>query len=136
MAIYFADSSFWIALVDQRDAHHAQAVDWSLNTSGRIVTTKAVVLETVNTFSRPIWRDRAIALIEHIESRDDIEIVPFSESLWNRGWKLFRERLDKAWSLTDCISFELMHERRVREALTADSHFQQAGFRALFVAEP
>jgi predicted nucleic acid-binding protein len=136
MAVYFADSSFWIALVDRRDAHHAQALEWSLNTGGRIVTTEAVLLETINTFSRPHWRDKVIALVEHIESRDDIEIVRFSEALWDGGWELFRRRPDKSWSLTDCLSFELMKARAISDALTADSHFQQAGFRAIFLDDP
>jgi predicted nucleic acid-binding protein len=53
--------------------------------------------------------------------------------IWSRGWKMFTERLDKSWSLTDCISFEVMHERGVTEALAADSHFRQAGFHALLL---
>lgn len=133
MAIYFADSSFWIALIDRRDAHHSKAVQCSTTIAGRIVTTEAVLLETVNTFSRPDWREKVIRLVDHIVARDDIEIVPFSNSLWERGWKLFRDRRDKAWSLTDCISFGLMEERGVDEALSADSHFKQAGFRALLL---
>ncbi len=133
MTIYFADSSFWIALVDRRDAYHASAVEWSLKISGRIVTTQAVLLETINTFSKVEWRPKVIALIDHLERRDDIEILFFSDSLWKRGWDLFCQRPDKAWSLTDCVSFEVMRERGITNALTADSHFQQAGFRALFV---
>ena len=91
------------------------------------------MLETANTFSRPDWRDKVIALIDHITTRDDVEVVRFSSSLWNRAWNLFRGRSDKSWSLTDCMSFELMQERGLMEALAADSHFQQAGFRALLL---
>src|SRR5687768_894675 len=110
MVIYFADTSFWVALVDRRDMHHSKAREWSHKMSGRIVTTEAVLLETANTFSRPDWRDNVIALIDHITTRDDVEVVPFSSSLWNRAWNLFRGRSDKSWSLTDCMSFELMQE--------------------------
>ncbi len=133
MAIYFADASFWIALVDRRDAHHLIAVEWSLKISGQIVTTEAVLLETVNAFSRPDWRDKVIALVDHILGREDVEVVPMTQAAWERAWKLFKERSDKSWSLTDCMSFDVMRERGLVDALTGDSHFAQAGFHALFV---
>ena len=133
MAIYFADTSFWIALVDRRDAYHAKALEWSLKISGSILTTEAVLIETANTFSKPNWRVKVIALINHIMARDDIEVVPSSSPTWGRGWKLFGDRLDKSWSLTDCISFDVMQERGLTEALAADSHFRQAGFNALLL---
>jgi predicted nucleic acid-binding protein len=133
MAVYFADTSFWVALVDRRDAYHSQAAGWSRRIAGSIVTTEAVLLETANTFSRLDWRDKVIALVEHIVARDDIEVVPFSSLLWDRAWKLFRDRQDKSWSLTDCLSFDVMQARGLTEALAADSHFRQAGFHALLL---
>jgi predicted nucleic acid-binding protein len=51
--------------------------------------------------------------------------------LFSRGHQLFIDRPDKTWGLTDCISFALMQERNIRDALTADRHFEQAGFVAL-----
>ena len=132
---YFADSSFWIALVDKRDNYHRVALECSSKLSGRLITTQAVLLETANAFARPAWRDKVVGLIDHIASRPDIESVQLSESLWNRAWRLFRERGDKSWSLTDCISFEVMQERGLDTSLTADSHFRQAGFRALLLDE-
>jgi predicted nucleic acid-binding protein len=122
MAIYFADTSFWVALVDSRVAYHAKAFDWSLKISGSIVTA--------NTFCKPNWRPKVIALIDHIVHRGDIEVV---YKTWHRGWQLFTERSDKSWSLTDCISFEVMRERGLTDALAADSHFRQAGYRALLL---
>jgi predicted nucleic acid-binding protein len=91
------------------------------------------VLETANALSRPVWRERAVSLVNHLAARADVEIVPFSSALWSKGWKLFGQRPDKSWSLTDCISFEVMLERGLTEALSADSHFAQAGFRALLI---
>jgi uncharacterized protein len=134
MAIYFADTSFWVALVDRRDVYHSKAVEWSLHNGGSIVTTDAVLLETANTFSRPEWREKVIALINHIVARDDVEVLPFSGENWDRGWQLFCNRRDKTWSLTDSISFEVMRERGLTEALSADAHFRQAGYQALLIA--
>jgi predicted nucleic acid-binding protein len=101
MAIYFADTSFWIALIDQRDFYHSAAIELSRSISGGIVTTQAVLLETANAFAKPLWRDKAIAMINHLGLRDDVEVIPFSRSLWTRGWELFVHRPDKTWSLTD-----------------------------------
>jgi uncharacterized protein len=60
----------------------------------------------------------------------NVEIVPLTEDLYSRSLNLFRDRTDKEWGLTDCISFVLMNERKITHALTADVHFQQAGFEA------
>jgi predicted nucleic acid-binding protein len=81
MKEYFADTSFWVALIDRRDSSHARAVELSNNLSGRIIVTEAVLLETINTFSRPAWRPSVIALVDHILARDDIEIVRSSEAI-------------------------------------------------------
>ncbi len=55
-------------------------------------------------------------------------LVWVDEDLCARGWQLYRDRLDKDWSLTDCVSFVVMRHRAITEALTADRHFEQAGF--------
>jgi uncharacterized protein len=130
MPVYFADTSFWVALVDRRDSFHGRAIQWSANISGSIITTEAVLLETANTFCKPHWRSQVIALIDHIRQRQDIEIL---KPAWEGGWKMFANRPDKSWSLTDCISFQLMQEKGLTNALAADSHFQQAGFHALLL---
>jgi predicted nucleic acid-binding protein len=129
----FVDTSYWIALVVKQDQHHERAQRWSLRITGRIVTTAAVLLETANTLSRPAWRASAAALVDHLEQRADVSVVPLSTDLWNRGWNLYRARDDKAWSLTDCISFLAMQEAGLHDALTADDHFRQAGFRAVLL---
>ena len=61
-------------------------------------------------------------------------IVPASQDVFEQGVELFENRLDKDWSLTDCISFIVMRERGLTEALTGDHHFEQAGFRALLAS--
>jgi uncharacterized protein len=61
-----------------------------------------------------------------------MDIVYFEEELYQQGLALYDNRPDKAWSLTDCISFVVMERQGLREALTGDRHFQQAGFVAVF----
>jgi len=97
----------------------------------RIITTRAIVLEIGNALAKPRFRPAAIELLQSLAGDPLVEIVPLSEPLCQRGFELFRKRPDKAWSLTDCISFVVMEDRRLQQALTHDEHFEQAGFRAL-----
>ena len=82
----------------------------------------------------PGEREICTAFIERLRSVHDVRIVPASEHLLWRGFELYQNRRDKAWSLTDCISFVVMADEGLTEALTGDRHFEQAGFAALFIA--
>jgi len=130
----FLDASFAIALSSARDDFHTRAVLLAaqLHEAGtQLVTTRAVLLEIGNALSKQRYRSAAIQLLNAVEADSDVEIVPLSERLYARAFKLYRERPDKEWGLTDCISFAVMDERGLTEALTADEHFRQAGFRVL-----
>jgi len=131
----YADTVFWLALVIRQDALHARAQAWVRRISGRIITS-AVLLEAANALSRPVWRAHAVRLIEDLKARKDIDIVQLDASLLDRGWGLYRDRPDKSWSWTDCISFLVMEDRGITVALTSDRHFEQAGFRALLLEQP
>ncbi|QDU21626.1 type II toxin-antitoxin system VapC family toxin [Urbifossiella limnaea] len=132
----FADTVFWVALVVRADQYHARAQVWSQRVTGRIVTTDAVLTETANTLARPDWRSQAVALIDHLLGRADVEVVRAGADLWGRAWDLYRRRPDKGWGLTDCLSFVVMADIGLTDALTADDHFRQAGFRAVLLEEP
>jgi predicted nucleic acid-binding protein len=132
----FADTVYWIALAAKQDQNHERARAWTPLITGRITTTAAVLLETANALARPAWRANAAALIEHLRKRADVLINPVEAPLWERGWDLYRNRPDKGWSLTDCISFRVMEEAGLRDALTTDEHFFQAGFRAVLLEHP
>ena len=66
-----------------------------------------------------------------LASTSHVRIMPADEDWFRRGVALYRARPDKEWSLTDCLSFEVMRELGLQDALTSDQHFVQAGFRAL-----
>jgi predicted nucleic acid-binding protein len=97
----------------------------------RVVTTRAVIIEVGNALSKPSYRSTALALIHSFHRDPLVEVTPLSEELYEKGANLFRRYHDKHWGLTDCISFVVMKERGLTEALTADAHFRQAGFRPL-----
>lgn len=132
----FLDTSYAIALSSSRDQLHAHAVNLAEQLeqrSTRMATTRAVLLEIGSALARQRFRSAAIALLDSLESDPNVEIIPLSDSLYSRAFQIFRERPDKEWGLTDCASFVVMQERGLREALTADEHFRQAGFRALLL---
>ncbi len=130
----FLDTSYAIALASTTDELHHQALalaDELEASSTRFVTTWAVLLEIGNALSKVQYRPAAVQLLFSLQSDANVEIVPLADPLLEEAMKLYSERPDKEWGLTDCVSFVIMEGRGIRDALTADVHFQQAGFRAL-----
>jgi len=123
----FVDTSYFVALANGRDEFHRQAKAFS---DGNIQPTTAILLELGTKFSRADWRSIFLGILEILEE-DDVEIVQIDSSLIGRGIELFRKRPDKHWSLADCISFEVMRDHDITEAVTTDEHFEQAEFIAL-----
>jgi predicted nucleic acid-binding protein len=134
MTEVFLDTSSAIALSASNDEHHEHAVKLAeqLEADGtQLITTRAIILEIGNTLARARYRTAAVELLDALENDPKVEIIPASEELCARAFQLYRNRLDKEWGLIDCISFIIMTDRSIAEALTTDAHFRQAGFRAL-----
>jgi len=135
----FLDTAYAIALSVPKDQYHTRAVhlaDRLEAARARMVTTRAVMLEIGNALSKQRYRYAAVKLLDSLEADPNVEIVPMSEQLYTRAFQLYRQRPDKEWSLTDCVSFIVMQDRGITEALTTDEHFQQMGFRALLREGP
>jgi uncharacterized protein len=130
MSALFADTFYFLALINDRDARHAEAVRYDA-TQVSLVTTAWVLTEVGDALSAPGNRETFLRLLDLLGESPDACIIPPSKDLFERGVALFRQRSDKDWSLTDCISFVAMKDERISEALTGDRHFEQAGFRAL-----
>ena len=130
----FLDAAYAIALAAPDDDFHPKATALAIDLRSRqlkMLTTDAVVFEIGNGLAKPKFRRTAIELITSIFTDPRIEVVHVTPSLVQRAFDLFRQRPDKAWGMTDCVSFIVMEERGIREALTTDEHFEQAGFTAL-----
>jgi len=128
------DTSYAIALSVSNDEHHERALRLAeqLEAEGTgLITTRAIVLEIGNALAGLRYRKAAVQLLDALENDPQVEIVPITEELCGRAFELYRNRPDKDWGLIDCISFIVMEERKIRDALTTDDHFRQAGFRAL-----
>jgi predicted nucleic acid-binding protein len=134
--MFFLDTGYFIALFTPDDNLHDRAVAWSLHLREPTLVTEYILWECVNTFSKPKDRPSAHALVEQVQTDPACELVPASSALFATGLQLHRDRSDKEWSLTDCISFHLMRERNVTRALAYDIHFEQAGFEALLRRDP
>ena len=131
---YFLDTSYTIALTIEKDQFHKRAVDLSFKlseTNSEIITTQAILLEIGNALAKKKYRLSAVNILQQLESDTRTAIVGLTPELHDRAFELFSSRMDKEWSLVDCISFVVMHERKISKALTTDEHFIQAGFRAL-----
>jgi uncharacterized protein len=135
----FLDTAYAIALASATDEFHPQALALAAELKGnrtRLVTTWAILLEIGNVLSKVQYRHAAIQLLSSLRTDPSVEIIPLSEQVLQQVLKLYSERPDKDWGLTDCVSFVIMQAQKITDALTTDQHFQQAGFRALLREAP
>jgi len=129
----FADTGYWIAVLDPKDQLHERAkqVSRSLG-NAKIVTTEMVVAELLNFFAdRSDRRAVVTAAVTAILQDANTEVVPQTSLQFRDAYSRYKARPDKEWSLTDCASFLVMEHQGIREALAHDQHFEQAGFQAL-----
>ncbi|NJN84738.1 MAG: type II toxin-antitoxin system VapC family toxin [Caldilineaceae bacterium] len=134
----FVDTSFFIALLNSSDTDHTRALELQLQLSEanpRKVTSEYVLMELGDGLSRLRFRPLAIKLLALVHADPSFEIVASSTEWFARAVALFQNRADKDWGLTDCSSFAIMHHMGIVAALTADRHFQQAGYVALLLEQ-
>lgn len=127
----FADTSFYGALLNPRDHWHEQAVRSSAMLTGDVVLTDFILIELGNALSSIRSRQVFVNLVRNLRADPRVTIVAASRELLDGGLARYAHRMDKAWSLTDCISFVVMEQHGLTDALTADHHFEQAGFTIL-----
>ena len=131
MTAVFADAFYYIALLNRSDQFHAAAVEATRNLSQPLVTTSWVLLEVADALSAPAVRARTHQFLQQLATDPNTRVLSDHDPWYARGLTLYGRRPDKSWSLTDCISFEVMTEHGLTDALTGDHHFEQAGLRAL-----
>jgi uncharacterized protein len=123
----FADTVYWIARINPRDQWHT-----IFKTVGpaKLVTTDEVLDEVLAHFSAygPAMRSRAARIVHQVLNHPDIEVVAQSRQSFLDGLALYESRLDKDYSLTDCIAMVTMKQQGLTEVLTRDIHFAQEGF--------
>jgi predicted nucleic acid-binding protein len=133
--ILFADTFYWVALLNPRDAFHARVTAFNSKLGAtRLITTDEVLTEVLNWFSQygPLWRAKTAALIHNLRSNPTVAVLPQTCADFDTALALYEARPDKGYSLTDCRSLVALRALGVTEVLTNDHHFTQEGFTILF----
>ena len=124
----FVDTSFVIALINDKDQYHDQAQSLSYEfDNSPLATTDAVLLEIGNALAKD-FRKEAIEVIKVLRSGKNTDVIEIDARLFEKGFEIYEKYDDKDWGLVDCISFVVMWERGISEVLTYDSDYEQAGF--------
>ncbi|NMG08470.1 PIN domain-containing protein [Brasilonema sp. UFV-L1] len=135
MKLVFADTFYWVALINPRDNWHKKAIEMTRSLElVQIVTTDEVLTEVLNflcTYGNRM-RQRNVQLIKDIIANPNIQVMQQTRESFLQGLELYESRLDKEYSLTDCISMQTMKQLGIIDVLTHDRHFVQEGFRILF----
>ncbi|HEY8747208.1 MAG TPA: PIN domain-containing protein [Tepidisphaeraceae bacterium] len=132
MTELFADTSFFVSFLNPADTHHDSAAYYMNEFAERIICTEFILAELGNYLSATNARQLFVPFVREIRSDTRFEILPADERMIDSGLVEYERVRDKKWSFTDCTSFVVMRRRKITESLTADRHFQQAGFVALF----
>ncbi|MDP8240442.1 MAG: PIN domain-containing protein [Candidatus Hatepunaea meridiana] len=134
MKVVFADTQYWIAIVNPRDQWHEHAKH-ARETLGNFIllTTDEILIEFLNALSGKGKNIRLIAvkIVSEILNNPNVRVMPQSHDTFSKGLELYRKREDKDYSLTDCISMNVMKSESVTDVLTSDRHFKQEGFSIL-----
>lgn len=139
MKTVFADTVYWIAVVRPGD-HWAESAKRAKTLLGnvRLLTTDEVLTEFLTALSRggESLRRQAVKIVRAILSNPNVKVLAQSRDSFLRGVELYEQRLDKEYSLTDCISMKAMKSESVDDILTHDHHFGQEGFQVLMTKTP
>lgn len=130
----FADTGYWIALIDPKDVLHDKAKSVSVSLGQVIIVTSEMVLvEFANFFSNKDFkfRETAAKTIDGIRSNPNARLIPQTSIQFQSALSMYRSYTDKQWSLTDCVSIQTMQKEGIQEVLAHDQHFEQAGFKPL-----
>jgi predicted nucleic acid-binding protein len=133
------DTSYILALENKDDPHHerAKTLDAELLAEDAVLLLHwGIVLEIGDGYARLSRRAKGMQILVRFEEEEAYHLLPIADAVLHEAIQLYRGRSDKEWGLTDCVSFVLMKQEGITEALTADGHFRQAGFKCLLLEGP
>ncbi len=136
----FVDTAGWANLFVETEPYYEQARQWfqkARQQSQEMVTTNYVVIELVAllTSSLRVSRPQLFKYVDAVRDAPYIRLVHIDAAIDQAAWNLLKSREDKAWSFVDSTSFVVMQQLGIKEALTTDHHFEQAGFIRLLKPE-
>lgn len=127
-----ADSAGWLALFDERDKYHAEATSAFRaleNQSVAFFVTDYIVAEAATLILYRVGHTQATVCGDWLVRSPRVRLIRITPDLWDEAWELFKRYDDKEFSFTDCTSFVVMRQQRLRDAFSFDHHFEQMGFR-------
>jgi uncharacterized protein len=134
MSVAFVDTQYFVAIFQSSDQWHNRAVEIESQIDGyKFVTTDSILAEVLNYFSgfgEEVRSEIAVVILD-ILADENFEAIEQTRSVFLKGLDFYKSRLDKGYSLTDCISMNACREFGISEVLTHDKHFTQEGFKIL-----
>src|SRR5260370_19356414 len=128
----FADTSYWMALVNPRDQIHQKAVSVSQRLSSEsLLTTEMVLVEVLNSFSDSLYREAVGRMVASLRQDQNLTIMPQTPAQFESALHRYQQAADNSWSLTDCASFDVMEAENIKPPFPHNRPFVQAGFEAL-----
>lgn len=124
----FFDTGYLLALINKKDNLHVLALEASGKFHGPYLTIQLILVELTNSLSLPEQRPLAVNIVEKLQKDPSTTVVPFSSERFEETLLYYKARSDKSWGMVDCFSFIVMDELMVKQALTFDEHFKQAGY--------
>ncbi|EAW35459.1 MULTISPECIES: type II toxin-antitoxin system VapC family toxin [Lyngbya] len=138
MKTIFADTFYWVASINPADNWHNRVLEITKTLQrANLVTTEEVLVEVLTFFSTYGYqmRQRIVKLVEGIIINPNVRVIQQTHESFMDGLNLYKNRPDKGYSLTDCISMQTMRQLDIIEVLTNDKHFTQEGFIILLQEE-
>ena len=139
MSDVFVDAAYWIALLRSNDQWHGSALA-AREQLGQVtlVTTDEVLTEVLTGLSRygSELRTQAVGMVRDILDSPDVRVIRQTHDTFMEGLFRYERRSDKAYSLQDCISMNVMKAEGITEVLTSDHNFEQEGFVILMTRSP
>jgi uncharacterized protein len=130
----FADTFYWTALLNPKDQWYSSVREIQPELANvQLVTTETVLIELLNFYSEygAEMRQTVVDTVRDILIDLDIEYISHSPEIFLEALDFYEKRLDKGYSLTDCVSMLTMKTLNIHEILTHDNHFEQEGFTVL-----
>ena len=127
----FVDTGAWVALADEDDAHHGNAIaiyPGLLKSSRSLITTNLVVAESYVIIMNELGHMAAVRFVEGVNASPRIVKVYSNENIEREAEDILRRYNDQDFSYCDSVSFTIMKRQKIRKAFSFDKHFQTMGF--------
>jgi len=131
----FLDTSFLIALSDEKDKNHQTAKTSLRDLVGkgtRFIVARNILNEYIDGVTKRISKEKAIEELDNILNSKLLVIEPVTDKDWDKAIIYFRKYNDQQIDLTDCLSFAIMERLEMKSVLTFDNDFKIHGFELYF----